>query len=365
MLASCSIEPPSMPARHACSNRPGSEPWPIVDSPRAQRAAERSEQGSGAPSGFAGGAARGRSPLADTSFGGSRRAKRGHERIRSGNPRDRGGLARLSGMLNCAPSAYRPLMRDQSGHLAVVALLGIALGIDPAPAAAAPCAQTVTKASAKFVQTAAKAMQRCHDARMRGQLAADTNCATDSATVARIGVYRTKLASQIDKACGGSDGACGTGDDPSLASYGWGAVGSCPSLDGSACSMAIADCDDVSACVACLDEHAVRQTMGLASGSANASAFGSGSAVNRCQRAIGKATAKYVGSAAKALSKCWDARLRAQHANACPAPGDGRAAAVLARAEQKKVAAICKSCGGADRLCNGAGDFTTADIGFP
>ena len=143
-----------------------------------------------------------------------------------------------------------------------------------------------------------------------------------------------------------------------------GAVTQCPTLDGSACSMAITNCDHLITCLACLDDHAVRQTMTQAAGSANAAAFGSSSPVNRCQRMIGKATAKYAGSTAKALSKCWEARLRGHHSNPCPAPGDGRAVAALAKAEAKKVKAICGRCGGADKTCNGTGDLAVADIGF-
>src|SRR6185436_14532779 len=95
--------------------------------------------------------------------------------------------------------------------------------------------------------------------------------------------------------------------------------------------------------------HAVRRSMTQAVGSASSAAFGTSSPANRCQRTIGKSTSKYQGSVAKVMSKCWDARLRGQHSNACPVPGDGKAGAALAKAEQKKVSTICKSCGGVDQ----------------
>jgi hypothetical protein len=47
----------------------------------------------------------------------------------------------------------------------------------------------------------------------------------------------------------------------------------------------------------------------------------------------------------------------------CPA-ADGKAAGAIAKAESKKIAAICNACGGADKLCGGGDDFTPAQIGF-
>src|SRR5688572_22139729 len=120
-------------------------------------------------------------------------------------------------------------MREFPGRPVTIAFLLFAAW-SPQRAAAAPCAQTISKASAKFVQTSAKAVQRCHDARMRGQLSPGASCVSDPTTVAKVGQYRAKFLSQIDKACGGADGLCGTGDDPALGSYGWGGVATCPTL---------------------------------------------------------------------------------------------------------------------------------------
>jgi hypothetical protein len=74
---------------------------------------------------------------------------------------------------------------------------------------------------------------------------------------------------------------------------------------------------------------------------------------------------KFISSAAKAISKCWEGRIKGQHSNACPVPGDGKVGKVLDKAEQKKVKIICRACGGADRVCGGSGDFAPSDIGFP
>ena len=260
-------------------------------------------------------------------------------------------------------------MRNQREFAVIVALFGFGLGLILLAqvvhaADATTCARMITKASAKYVQTRAKVRQKCEDARLRGRLPASTDCEQDPSTSAARGTARARLTRVIGNACGGGDGTCGTSDDLARSSYGWGGVAQCPSVQGSACAMPIETCADVTSCLACLDEYAVGQTSTLAAGSANESAFGTASMLNRCQRVVVKATAKFLGTTAKALGRCWDARLHGQHANACPVPGDGRTATLLARAEQMKVTAICRACGGVDRVCDGSNDFSPTAIGF-
>jgi hypothetical protein len=254
-------------------------------------------------------------------------------------------------------------MRDSPRLRAFAVLLVLGL-VSVARAADSPCARTITKSSAKYVQLRAKAIQHCQDARMRGQLPPATDCEANSTAAAMISAARARFASTVAGKCGGSDGACGTGDDPALASYGW-TTSQCPSLQTTSCAGTIANCGNIVTCLTCLDDEAVRQTFGLATGAASTSAFGTDSAVNSCQRAIGKATAKFIGTTAKASSKCWEGRIKGQHTAVCPVPGDARTAKLLTRAEQKKVIAICKACGGNDRACDGNGDLAPGAIGFP
>src|SRR5678815_5355719 len=215
----------------------------------------------------------------------------------------------------------------------LLTILGFATAVRGADS---PCARAITKSSAKYVQIRAKAIQRCDDARLRGSLPPATDCEANSTAAAMISAARSRFSSTVAGKCGGSDAACGTGDDPALASYGWTAT-QCPSLQASSCPGTIAHCGNIVACLTCLDDEAVRQTFGLATGSASTSAFGMGSDVNSCQRAIGKATAKFIATTAKASEKCWEARIKGQHTAVCPVPGDARTATVLARAEQKQV----------------------------
>ncbi len=193
----------------------------------------------------------------------------------------------------------------------------------------------------------------------RGSIAGP--CSTDAATVARITHAASKLVGAVHRACGGDDKVCG-GDltgEPRPPVLGW--RPSCPGYPGSACSAPIVDCGDIAACIACIGGTAVDQAAAMVSDAFN---VGGGPAVVGCQAAIVKETSKFAIAEAKALQKCWDARRTGKHSNACPSPGDGKAAPAIAKAESKKRAAICKACGGADRMCGGGDDLTPAAIGF-
>ena len=92
-----------------------------------------------------------------------------------------------------------------------------------------------------------------------------------------------------------------------------------------------------------------------------------GSALNKCQISIGKATNAFLNSQSKALQKCEDARLNGKHSLDCfpPSVGDGKYLAAIQKAKDKQQATICKACGGADKVCSGGGDdLTKAAIGF-
>src|SRR5262249_78337 len=194
-------------------------------------------------------------------------------------------------------------------RLLVVPVLVVVLA-SSAYAVDSPCARAITKASAKYVMLRAKAIQKCDDGRIRGSLPPSTDCEANATTTAITGAARTHFTSSVASKCGGNDGTGGTGDDPSLGSYGWGGVASGPSLRSSAGSGAITNCGGIVTCLTCLDDEAVRETFDLASGSLNAGQFGSNSEINKCQRAIAKATSKYLGTSAKASEKCWEGRIK-------------------------------------------------------
>ena len=190
-------------------------------------------------------------------------------------------------------------------------------------------------------------------------------------------------AALVFKACGGDDKYCGSDltNEDSPVSLGW--PGQCPDLLRAGCGNAVNnDCSGIVACLTCTNASAVDRPLNLAYGDLELPSDG---ALNKCQKAIGKATSRFLSSKSKALQKCWDARLNGKHGNSCvpPAVGDGKYLAAIQKAETKKVDTVCKACGGGDKKCDadvntglivsggatvvgtgGSDDLTPAAIGF-
>jgi hypothetical protein len=252
----------------------------------------------------------------------------------------------------------------------------------PVTSGALKCKRGIAKNASKFYAAKTKILQKCEE----NVLKTGSGTCPDATATAKIASAVAKLSSGIDKACGGDDKVCGgvlTNEEPP-AGLGWPAA--CPNFESNVdpdCSAAISDCGDIAACIGCVGEAAVDQAMALYYGSLTLSA--PGSALNACQQAIGKSTAKFLLAKEKAILKCWDARLKGKHTGVCPdalatvGSSPQKAAVAIGKAELKKVKAICKACGGADRLCDasvttpsgaviaGSGnsdDLTPAAIGF-
>ena len=249
--------------------------------------------------------------------------------------------------------------------LVVTASAPLAVG-SPRSASADPllCKRALSSESAKYTRTVTTALQKCEDAKVIGTLPPATDCTTNSQVVAMQGRASQRLMRKIASRCGGDDRTCGTADDESLVSIGWGAIGTCPGLKGGSCSNAISNCNDIATCLTCVGQSAAQQTVALDYGSFNSGQFGTGSAANFCQRSLGKASTTFFMDRLKAVQKCWDARLLKKHNNACPDPGDGKATIHIAHADQSKQSRICRACGGADHQCGGGDDLTTSQVGF-
>jgi hypothetical protein len=262
-------------------------------------------------------------------------------------------------------------MNDTFGRKSMARALGAALGaaclLATAPAGATvKCRQTIAAESAKVVQAATKVLQKCNEAVVAKGVA---GACADPKVGEKLDKAESAAKANIAKQCCGKDKLCGTLDDATGAF----AFGRCPDSEGPAAPAS--DCTgilvqtngDIGTCLACLGrEHASE---------AVAAYYGSlvptdpkdkaEKALNKCQVAIGKESAKFLAAKSKALQKCRDSRFKGKHANPCPDPGDGKAAEAIEKAESKKVAAICKACGGKDKACDGIDDFAVADIGFP
>jgi hypothetical protein len=250
---------------------------------------------------------------------------------------------------------------------ALVALVPGEVRADPAK-----CRVAIAKLAAAHVQARVKALGKCEERIVRGKLPVATSCAAEATTAAALAKAESKLHAGVARACGGADRACGNADDDPLAAIGWD-LGACPDVGGAGCSAALSHCGDVADCLVCAGTAAVAGTLGLLYDDLDL-ASPAGSALERCQVAIGKETTKYLVAKTKALEKCWKAVNTGGVVGPCPVPGDGKAALKIARAESKKIRKICKACGGPDRGCDatigpvagtgGDDDLDPATIGF-
>jgi hypothetical protein len=238
-----------------------------------------------------------------------------------------------------------------------------ALALLALPAAADPgaCAKAFRRESAKFARAAREAVEECEAEVRLGVLPAATDCRTAPGTTVAIAAAAARARGRIAGRCCGPDRACGTGDDETLPSVGW-TAGACPDLESGGCTAATADPGDVADCLTCGGTTASARAFELIyERFAGASP---GSAVAKCQGAIGQATTEFFGKKGRLLRRCWEARARGAHMNACPVPGDGHAGPGIARAAAKMRARICAACGGGDGACGGGDDLTPSSVGF-
>jgi hypothetical protein len=239
---------------------------------------------------------------------------------------------------------------------ALVASLALAV---PAHADPLKCQQEIVKDTSKYVQARTKALQKCHEAIVKGKIPPQ-DCLLEPTAAGKIVKADSKLRAGVNKQCGGPDQTCSTGgDNDSLASIGWPSV--CPNFEGGSCNNAITTCGDINDCLICIAAAAVDQSISLSYDSLAPSTPGDDT--NKCQAAIGKNVAKFLSAKSKALSKCEAGVLKGTVTGPCPDTAGAKPA--IAKAQSKASAGMCKACGGADKLCGGGDDIPLASIGFP
>ncbi len=227
------------------------------------------------------------------------------------------------------------------------------------------CRTALVGAGSILLGAEAKAENTCTGKIVSGRLPAGTVCRDDAKTAAAIAKTRAKLVTTVDKACGGKDKTCAAGgDDLPLAGVGF-PIGACPNVLGGDCIDAVTDCSGIATCLTCIGESTVDRTLDLATGALVPTdpKNKAEKALNKCQATIAKATAAFLAARSTALGKCWAAVAAGKASGVCPA-ADGKTVDAITKAETKKTAAICKACGGADKNCDGANDFTPNEIGF-
>jgi hypothetical protein len=238
----------------------------------------------------------------------------------------------------------------------------------PGPKLQTDCKRTIAKEASKFVKAKTKTLQKCEEGKVKGKhndtcpdpLGAEGAPGRKAAD--KIAKAISKLHAAIGKKCGGRDGVCG-GD--TFKEIGGGLAGrpdTCPDFESSGCTNAIDifECTGIAACIECVGEAAVDQAIALYYADLEPTDPVAEAALNKCQQAIGKTVSKYLLAKEKALQKCWDKRYKNLHTAVCPdINGDPatekdavKAGEKIAKAESKKIAKICKACGGEDKLCD-------------
>jgi len=267
------------------------------------------------------------------------------------------------------------IMRSgRSVSLGIVAAVLIALPASAPPAAAKQltCRASIIKAGGSLAHVRLRALQQCEDQIVRGRRPIETDCRTDARTTARIVKAVKRLRATLDSKCGGKNKLCSLADtgvatDDALDSIGWD-IGTCPDLENAGCTNVIQDCGDIADCLVCVNETPLDRAIRLSYDALVLPTANSQKKLNRCQKAIGREAARFFAGRARALKSCWLAVNRGSRGFGTPCPvGDPRGKTLhrMERAESQMIARICAACGGADRLCDGTGDFLPSEIGFP
>jgi len=267
--------------------------------------------------------------------------------------------------------------------LLCVVCLGVATTPSAAGARAERCRDAILKAAGKYVKARTRVLASCNEGVVRGKSGFNglqgRDCRdTSGKTQFLLDKARTKIQRDIEKRCGGADRTCHTGDDLDIDDpvIGWGAsgpfgngfTGICPDFASSGCRNIINHCggansdgEGITDCVLCLNDSVIDQTADLLYADLDASKFGAGSepdrAINKCQRAFVKATAKHALARSKALGKCWTALNKGKSGFSSSGIGGctdsaGKTEAKIDKSESKMIQAICKACGGSDRRCD-------------
>jgi cysteine-rich repeat protein len=241
----------------------------------------------------------------------------------------------------------------------------------------------------------------------------------DQKTFDKIAGAQTKLQASIAKACCGKDKTCGAGSganaDLALANFGWAgrvpacdvglrdglscqtnadcpgicvggtlpgigcstsavcagggtcnlsngcgangrSVDRCPNFESGLCNQPLTHPGTVAECIACANDAAGDQLLGLLYGSL--APKNSDKGLEKCKLAIGKNGAKYFAAKRKALQGCEKGAIKNDlPPGSCP---DAKAAEKISGARDKLLAAIGKACGGGDKVFGGSG--ANADI---
>ena len=231
--------------------------------------------------------------------------------------------------------------------------------------------------ASQYVQARTKALVEMRRRRRRRQAAAGDRLQQRDENRRRHRQGQGQDGGGDQKACGSADKDCGAGgDDDSLASIGWD-IGTCRDIESLGCSMTIGDCHDVGECLECIERggRSGREALLRRSRPPEHRRQGAQQVPADDREGVGRVPRRQDEGTREMLGR----RQQRRVPGPCPLPGDGKAAGAIAAAEAKKIATICKACGGADKGCDrdgdgvdddgagtgGSDDLTRTAIGFP
>ncbi len=271
----------------------------------------------------------------------------------------------------------------------LTALALVVMAATSASADTVKCTRSINKEVGKYIKTVQKNVDKCKKKTITkgengGLLSNCTVAAIKAQPDDKLEAAALKMKAGIAKSCGGANKTCevppGDGDDD-LAAINW-AIGSCMNFEsgtGTECDNPIGTCGDIGDCLECIIDKGMEQAIdGLVYDQFNSANFFPANGadpqkrLNKCQVTIAKNAGKFLLGKQKILSKCWDGKLSGKvtkfdAASPCPDADlsvPNKSVAKINKLEAKKVAAICKACGGGgdgdkDQLC----DAVEADIG--
>ncbi len=156
------------------------------------------------------------------------------------------GLADCDDVVDCVQCAADAAVDE------TIALAYESLDLDNSGAAIERCQRAIGKKLSLYFNGANKALHRCEEAVLKGQLAGECPDASPSAS-AKIARLAQNLELGICMACGGIDQQCGGA--PDLTPTQIGVPAECPAVTvpgGSACGAPLADVTSIAACAVCL-----------------------------------------------------------------------------------------------------------------
>lgn len=220
----------------------------------------------------------------------------------------------------------------------------VVLTASSAHATPGQCQRTIIREAALYNRKVVKLRRGCENANVGRPVPSD--CSENGDLMFKILGLQSRLRLHVEKEC----------RNETLASIGWD-VGTCPDFESAGCNSPIANVDDVSDCLFCVNRVAVDQALGLYYGALTPAPNPS---LRACQKMIGSSAGPFFEKKTQALARCELRDLSGDIAGPCP--GDPKTDETIAALASRMTRSICSKCGGG--ACGGGNDRLPSEIGF-